>query len=156
MTSCCTLQRSRAGVQQPLQYRRPGILFLPVESLGVIITARLAFPDHHRYGTSDYRTINDSGSSTDLIITTEKDIAKLDKTMIGKRQIICSANQDAVAGEEQFFKAIRAACVGELIITEQYLITGKEYRMNKGTGTAILLLALLGLLMGLPLTAGSG
>ncbi len=69
--------------------------FSLLESLGVTITARLAFPDHHWYDEADYRVINQSGGNADFIITTEKDIAKLDETMLGKRKILCSANQDA-------------------------------------------------------------
>jgi tetraacyldisaccharide 4'-kinase len=90
----------------------PESFFSLLESLGVSITARLAFPDHHWYGTADYRAITDSASSTDSIITTEKDIAKLDKTMLGKHKLFALQTRLQVAGEEQFFKAIRA-CVGE-------------------------------------------
>ena len=97
----------------------PKSFFSLLESLGVIITARLAFPDHHWYGASDYRIINDTGSSADLIITTEKDIAKLDETMLGKHKLFALQTRMLVAGEEQFFKAIRA-CVAEPIITEQH------------------------------------
>ena len=97
----------------------PESFFSLLESLGVIITARLAFPDHHWYGAADYRVINDSGGSADIIITTEKDIAKLDETMLGKHKLFALQTRMRVAGEEQFFKAIRA-CVGEPINTQQH------------------------------------
>jgi tetraacyldisaccharide 4'-kinase len=96
----------------------PESFFSLLASLGVIITARLAFPDHHWYSASDYRIINDAASSADLIITTEKDVAKLDETMLGKHKLFALQTRMQVAGEDQFFKAIRA-CVGEPIITEQ-------------------------------------
>jgi len=97
----------------------PESFFSLLESLGVTITARLAFPDHHWYGASDYRIINDAVSSADFIITTEKDIAKLDETMLGKHKLFALQIRMQVAGEEQFFNTIRA-CVGEPIITKQH------------------------------------
>jgi tetraacyldisaccharide-1-P 4'-kinase len=96
----------------------PASFFSLLESLGVTITARLAFPDHHWYDEADYRVINQSGGNANFIITTEKDIAKLDETMLGKRKILALQTRMQVAGEEQFFKTIRA-CVAELITTEQ-------------------------------------
>ncbi|MCX5898644.1 MAG: tetraacyldisaccharide 4'-kinase [Proteobacteria bacterium] len=97
----------------------PDSFFSLLESLGVTVTARLAFPDHHWYDEADYRIINDSGNSADFIITTEKDIAKLDETMLGKRKFFALQTRMQVAGEDQFFNTIRA-CVAELITTEQH------------------------------------
>ena len=84
----------------------PDSFFSLLESLGVTVTAKLAFPDHHWYDAADYRVINQSGGKADFIITTEKDIAKLSKNMIDKHKLSTLQTGLQIAGEEEFFKTI--------------------------------------------------
>jgi tetraacyldisaccharide 4'-kinase len=84
----------------------PESFFSLLESLGVTVTARLAFPDHHWYGAADYHIINDSGNTADFIVTTEKDIAKLDKNMLNNEKLLILQTALHIDREEDFFKII--------------------------------------------------
>ncbi|MCX5904186.1 MAG: tetraacyldisaccharide 4'-kinase [Proteobacteria bacterium] len=85
----------------------PDSFFSLLESLAVTVTAKLAFPDHHWYAGADYRVINQSGGNADFIITTEKDIAKLDKNMLDKHKLLILQTSLQIDGEEKFFETIR-------------------------------------------------
>ena len=58
---------------------RPEAFFQDVESAGARVTAKLAFPDHHRFTPSDIKAIAAAASSSgaDWLLTTEKDVARL-------------------------------------------------------------------------------
>jgi tetraacyldisaccharide 4'-kinase len=52
------------------------------------IVNTLEFEDHHFYGTSDWQEINRLARSVDLIITTEKDILKLQRFPFAKDKLL--------------------------------------------------------------------
>ncbi|HVN72167.1 MAG TPA: tetraacyldisaccharide 4'-kinase [Desulfomonilia bacterium] len=56
---------------------RPEHFFAGLEGLGAQVE-RLAYKDHHRYSMADVREIMDHASGSDLILTTEKDLVKID------------------------------------------------------------------------------
>ena len=85
----------------------PDSFFSLLEALGITVTAKLAFPDHHWYHEADYRMINKSGGDADFIVTTEKDIAKLDKNMLDNKKLLILQTSLHIDGEEEFFKTIR-------------------------------------------------
>jgi tetraacyldisaccharide 4'-kinase len=49
-----------------------------LEQLGADIVKAFAFPDHHRYGFDDWRAILAAAPAADFVITTEKDLIKLE------------------------------------------------------------------------------
>jgi tetraacyldisaccharide 4'-kinase len=49
-----------------------------LERLGASIIATLAFPDHHDYGPYDIESMLAAAASAELVITTEKDLVKLE------------------------------------------------------------------------------
>lgn len=61
------------GIARPSSFRRS------LESLGARVVAERTFPDHHRYGPGDLRTL---GRATSVWVTTEKDAVKLDRTWV--------------------------------------------------------------------------
>jgi tetraacyldisaccharide 4'-kinase len=52
------------------------------------IVNTLEFPDHHFYTTSDWQEINRMGRLVDLIVTTEKDIVKLQRFPFSKDKLM--------------------------------------------------------------------
>ncbi|MDY0222556.1 MAG: tetraacyldisaccharide 4'-kinase [Desulfobacterium sp.] len=55
-----------------------------VEQLGAGVKGLLEFPDHHMYNRLDIETIKEAGidKAVDLLITTEKDYARLDRDLV--------------------------------------------------------------------------
>jgi tetraacyldisaccharide 4'-kinase len=49
---------------------------------GMIVAERLVYPDHHSYRDADYAAIRQTAARLDAVVTTEKDIAKLDTRML--------------------------------------------------------------------------
>ncbi len=56
---------------------RPDHFFTMLEQLGAVVE-RLAYQDHHCYTVADAKEILDRASGADLILTTEKDLVKID------------------------------------------------------------------------------
>ena len=56
---------------------RPDHFFTMLEQLGAVVE-RLAYQDHHCYTAPDAKEILDRASGADLILTTEKDLVKID------------------------------------------------------------------------------
>lgn len=58
----------------------PRSFFRMVQRLGAEVVTRLEYRDHHRYTESDYRSISEASRTTNaIIITTEKDLVKLER-----------------------------------------------------------------------------
>jgi len=47
--------------------------------LGANMIATMAFPDHHAYAPSDVKKIQDAARNAELVVTTEKDLVKLER-----------------------------------------------------------------------------
>jgi tetraacyldisaccharide 4'-kinase len=84
----------------------PESFFALLEDLGFTIFEKLAFPDHHWYGSDDYIVINSFGQGADFIITTEKDIVKLDNTMIDNKKIFILETELRIDREDEFFQTL--------------------------------------------------
>jgi tetraacyldisaccharide 4'-kinase len=56
---------------------RPDHFFAMLEGLGAVVE-RLAYRDHHSYTATDVKEIMDRAAGRDLILTTEKDLVKID------------------------------------------------------------------------------
>jgi tetraacyldisaccharide 4'-kinase len=46
------------------------------------------FPDHHRYSSRDWQRLNQSARNADLIVTTEKDIVKLNRFPFAREKLL--------------------------------------------------------------------
>ncbi len=60
-----------AGVADPASF------FSTLEGLGAVISEKLAFPDHHVFTSTDIERIGRASDSADIVVTTEKDAARL-------------------------------------------------------------------------------
>jgi tetraacyldisaccharide 4'-kinase len=84
----------------------PESFFSLLERFGLIILKRLAFPDHHWYGDDDYTAINACGRGADFIVTTEKDVAKLNNNMVNSHKLFILETELHITGEDNFFQTI--------------------------------------------------
>ncbi|MEI6126850.1 MAG: tetraacyldisaccharide 4'-kinase, partial [Pseudomonadota bacterium] len=73
---------------------------------GICINKKVVFPDHHAYRADDYKRIQQVYEQSDFIITTEKDIAKIDVPMLQGDKLLVMEIDQAVESEEKFFKSI--------------------------------------------------
>lgn len=64
------------------------------------------FPDHHQYSTTDYRRIKRLLLQADAIITTEKDIAKIDLGMLQNGMILVLEIEQTINEEDLFLTSI--------------------------------------------------
>ena len=58
---------------------RPESFAMMLEAQGATITELLQFSDHHTYGERDWRVIHAAARTADFVITTEKDLVKLER-----------------------------------------------------------------------------
>ena len=84
----------------------PESFFSMLENLGCRIAKKLTYTDHHWYSSDDYTVINSFGQGADFIITTEKDIVKLDKTMIDNKRIFILETELRIDREDEFFQKL--------------------------------------------------
>ena len=84
----------------------PESFFALLEDLNFNIVKKLAFSDHHRYGGDDYPLINTCGQEADFIVTTEKDIVKLDKNMIDNKKMFILETELRIDEEDEFFQTL--------------------------------------------------
>ncbi|MBN2106826.1 MAG: tetraacyldisaccharide 4'-kinase [Deltaproteobacteria bacterium] len=60
----------------------PASFIAMLAQAGMQVSATLVYPDHHAYVADDYMAIRDVAARVDTVVTTEKDIAKLDAGML--------------------------------------------------------------------------
>jgi tetraacyldisaccharide 4'-kinase len=70
---------------------------------GMHISDRLLYPDHYGYGSDDYAVIRKVSIRVDAIVTTEKDIAKLDAGMLQLDNLIVMEIEQVIKPDRQFF-----------------------------------------------------
>ena len=70
------------------------------------IVNTLEFEDHHTYSTSDWQEINRSSRAVDLIITTEKDILKLQRFPFAKDKLLALRVAMTVQEGQELISAI--------------------------------------------------
>lgn len=85
----------------------PASFISMLSRLPVHICECAVFPDHHRYSAADYRRIERLFLQADAVITTEKDIAKIDLGMIQNGKMIVLAIEQTIDEEDRFFTIIR-------------------------------------------------
>lgn len=77
---------------------------LKFQAINVIKT--ISFPDHHWYGKKDYTMLSHCANKADFLITTEKDIAKMDLRMIEEKKLLVLEIDLVIVNEKKFFQAI--------------------------------------------------
>lgn len=77
-----------------------------LEGLGAQVVERAVYPDHHRYCSDDYRRIQSLCTRADAVVTTEKDIAKLDTTVLQTGTLTVLAVEQVVDEQDRFFQTV--------------------------------------------------
>ena len=84
----------------------PGSFISLLKGMSVDLVDTLVFPDHHQYTQNDYRNINRCIKNSEYLITTEKDIAKIDENMIEDNKLTVLEIEQTIEDEERFFQCI--------------------------------------------------
>ncbi len=85
----------------------PGSFFALLDTLQVELTEKIVFADHHLYQSVDYRAIQQRCGRSEFIITTEKDIAKIDLNMIDKEKFLVLEIEPVIENETFFYKSLK-------------------------------------------------
>ncbi len=81
----------------------PESFFSVLDKINIVAVERIAYPDHYIYKDNDYSYICLRARQADLIVTTEKDIAKIDLNMIDKKvvvletEVVIEKNEDFIS-----------------------------------------------------------
>ena len=84
----------------------PDSFFQLLERSGATVARRCALPDHHRYTSDDYAQINRLAADTDAIITTEKDLVKLETDMLQEKTVISVDIAQTIEHEDRFIAQV--------------------------------------------------
>ena len=70
------------------------------------LTEVVSFPDHYTYTQADWRTIVEAGRSCDLIVTTEKDLVKLERFPFPASKLVALRVRMQVSGADRLLTRI--------------------------------------------------
>jgi tetraacyldisaccharide 4'-kinase len=87
----------------------PTHFFSLLESLGMNLSAKIAFRDHHRFSRGEWKKALAVGKG--CVLTTEKDAVKLRGFVDKNRQLLCLALKARFVSEQQevgFFKLLES------------------------------------------------
>ncbi len=90
-----------AGIADPASF------FQTLERLGAVVTKTLAYPDHHWYTADDAERIKREADGTELLVTTEKDLARLDVHGLGEVPVAALVIDVDVEDAERFLTLVR-------------------------------------------------
>ncbi len=115
-TTCCNAVTGEEIHTDILQKNRvvafcsigdPEHFFSMVKGLGIIPEQQVSFPDHHAFIAADYRRLNTCAEEGAYLLTTEKDVAKIDKNMINKDKLITLEVEQTIEREAVFFQTLK-------------------------------------------------
>ena len=89
----------------------PASFIAMISQSGMHVSDKLIYPDHHAYGAGDYTAIRDAAASVDAVITTEKDIAKLDAGMLQHDNLIFMEIEQVIEPASRFLDDV-ISCAG--------------------------------------------
>jgi tetraacyldisaccharide 4'-kinase len=72
-----------------------------LRGLGAKLAAVLEYPDHHRYTAGDAKRVADAARAADLIVTTEKDLVKLEQFPFAADSLYALRVEVAMGADEQ-------------------------------------------------------
>ncbi|MFH1625790.1 MAG: tetraacyldisaccharide 4'-kinase [Pseudomonadota bacterium] len=80
----------------------PGYFNVSLRDLGATVAEELAFPDHHWYSTRDYRRIEDISKKVNFVVTTEKDMVRMDSSFFGNVKTFALSIELCLDREREF------------------------------------------------------
>ena len=84
----------------------PASFIAMLPQLGMHVSDKLVYPDHHAYGAGDYAAIRDVSARVDAVVTTEKDIAKLDAGMLQLDNLIIMEIEQVIEPARRFINDV--------------------------------------------------
>lgn len=75
--------------------------------MGLSLTDKIFFPDHHQYSLSDHNRIKKIAERSDYLITTEKDIAKITPDMLKIENLAVLEIEEVIDNTDLFFKTLQ-------------------------------------------------
>ncbi|MGE0681862.1 MAG: tetraacyldisaccharide 4'-kinase [Candidatus Binatia bacterium] len=84
----------------------PTSFYHSLQEWGVETAEIIEFPDHHRYSQTDWHTISAVGRKVDLIVTTEKDLVKLERFPFATRKLVALRVRLEIGQEERLLTDI--------------------------------------------------
>jgi len=84
----------------------PAPFYRTLREQGAEIGEIVEFPDHHRYTNADWQTITHIGQKCDLIVTTEKDLVKLERFPFAAGRLVALRVQMPISPATPFLAAI--------------------------------------------------
>ena len=74
--------------------------------MGISVSDQLLYPDHHGYAHEDYAAIRAMAARVDKVVTTEKDIAKLDTGMLQLDNLIVMEIEQVIEPARRFINDV--------------------------------------------------
>ena len=74
--------------------------------MGFTLADKVIYPDHHQYKISDYKKLREISKSSDYLITTEKDIAKINPDMLKIKNLAVLEIDEVIDNTEEFLKLL--------------------------------------------------
>lgn len=84
----------------------PATFYRLVGDSGADVAEVMEFPDHHVYTRQDWHTIAAAGRTYDLVVTTEKDLVKLDRFPFARQTLVALRIDMAVAEADRLLRLI--------------------------------------------------
>lgn len=81
------------GIADPLPFYRA------LREWDAEVTEVMEFPDHHQYSQADWQAISFAGQKVELIVTTEKDLVKLERFPFATRKLVALRTQMTIPRE---------------------------------------------------------
>ncbi|MBI3249257.1 MAG: tetraacyldisaccharide 4'-kinase [Deltaproteobacteria bacterium] len=88
------------GIADPLPFYRA------LQEWDAEVTEVMEFPDHHQYSQADWQAISFAGQKVELIVTTEKDLVKLERFPFATRKLVALRTQMTIPQEAALLAAI--------------------------------------------------
>lgn len=86
----------------------PQHFFDMLHSLRAARVQRCAFPDHHAFTARDRRRIESCAAAADWVVTTEKDIAKIDPHVVQNGKLLVLEVRQVISDEHAFLNTVTA------------------------------------------------
>ena len=80
----------------------PAYFLKMLSHLGMRVSDQLLYPDHHGYCNNDYAAIRAMAARVEKVVTTEKDIAKLDAGMLQLENLIIMEIEQVIEPAQRF------------------------------------------------------
>ncbi len=82
-----------SGIADPLPFYRA------LQEWDAEVTEVMEFPDHHQYVQADWQAISFAGQKVEMIVTTEKDLVKLERFPFATRKLVALRTRLAIPQE---------------------------------------------------------